>query len=78
MSLPRGKEAHMSTVTVTVTGMTCGHCASSVREEVGGIAGVTAVDVDLGSGEVTIDSEPQVEPEAIKHAVEEAGYQLAS
>ncbi|MCV7298170.1 heavy-metal-associated domain-containing protein [Mycobacterium barrassiae] len=67
----------MSTVTVTVTGMTCGHCASSVREEVGSIPGVTAVDVDLGSGEVTIDSEQQVEPEAIKSAVEEAGYQLA-
>lgn len=68
----------MSTVSVTVTGMTCGHCASSVREEVGSIPGVTAVDVDLGSGKVTIDSEQQVEPEAIKSAVEEAGYQLAS
>ena len=68
----------MSTVTVTVTGMTCGHCASSVREEVGSISGVTAVDVDLGSGEVTIVSEQQVEHEAVKSAVEEAGYQLAS
>jgi copper chaperone len=68
----------MSTVTVTVAGMTCGHCASSVREEVAGIPGVTAVDVDLASGTVTIDSERQVESEAIKGAVEEAGYQLAS
>jgi len=68
----------MSTVTVTVTGMTCGHCASSVREEVGNIPGVTAVDVDLGSGKVTVDGEHEVEPEAIKSAVEEAGYQLAS
>jgi copper chaperone len=67
----------MSTVTVTVTGMTCGHCASSVREEVSSIPGVTAVGVDLGSGKVTIDSEQQVEPDAIKGAVEEAGYQLA-
>lgn len=68
----------MSTVIVTVTGMSCGHCASSVREEVGSIAGVTAVDVDLASGTVTIDSEHQVEPEAIRGAVEEAGYELAS
>jgi copper chaperone len=68
----------MSTLTVTVTGMTCGHCASSVREEVGSIPGVTAVDVDLGSGKITIDSEQEVEPDAIKGAVEEAGYQLAS
>jgi copper ion binding protein len=68
----------MSTVTVTVTGMSCGHCATAVREEVGSIPGVTAVDVDLASGEVTIDSDHQVEPEAIRGAVEEAGYQLAS
>jgi copper chaperone len=67
----------MSTVTVTVTGMTCGHCASSVREEVGSIPGVTAVDVDLASGKVTVDSERLVDDRAIKSAVEEAGYQLA-
>lgn len=68
----------MSTVTVTVTGMTCGHCASSVREEVGGIPGVIAVDVDLASGTVTVDSVRELEPEAIQNAIEEAGYQLAS
>jgi copper chaperone len=67
----------MSTVTVTVTGMTCGHCASSVREEVGSIPGVTAVEVDLASGKVTIDSERLVDADAIKSAVAEAGYQLA-
>jgi copper ion binding protein len=67
----------MSTVTVTVTGMTCGHCASSVREEVGSIPGVNDVDIDLASGKVTVASERQVEPEAIKSAVEEAGYRLA-
>jgi copper chaperone len=67
----------MSTIIVTVTGMTCGHCASSVREEVGAIPGVRAVDVDVASGKVTIDSEQQVEADAIKSAVEEAGYQLA-
>ena len=68
----------MSTVAVTVTGMTCGHCASSVREEVSSIPGVTAVDVDLDSGIVTVDSDRDVEPAAIHSAVEEAGYQLAS
>jgi len=68
----------MSTVTVNVTGMSCGHCATSVREEVGSIPGVTAVAVDVASGKLTIDSEHDVEAEAIKSAVEEAGYQLAS
>jgi copper chaperone len=68
----------MSKVSITVAGMNCGHCVSSVREEVGSIPGVTAVDVDLASGTVTIDSERQVEADALKIAVEEAGYRLAS
>jgi len=68
----------MSTVTVTVSGMTCGHCASSVREEVGSIPGVSAVDVDLASGTVTVDSDREVASAAIQSAVEEAGYQMAS
>jgi copper chaperone len=67
----------MSTVTVTVSGMSCGHCATSVRDEVGSIPGVTAVDVDLASGTVTIDSERHIQSDVIKGAVEEAGYQLA-
>lgn len=67
----------MNTVTVTVTGMTCGHCASSVREEVGNIPDVTAVDVDLTSGEVIIESDGPIDPNAINDAVVEAGYQLA-
>jgi len=68
----------MSTTTVTVTGMSCGHCATSVREEITEIPGVRAVDVDLVSGNVTIDSDGLVETAAIKSAVEDAGYQLAS
>ncbi|MGE2692375.1 heavy-metal-associated domain-containing protein [Mycolicibacterium pulveris] len=68
----------MSTTTITVTGMTCAHCAASVREEIGEIAGVRAVDVDVESGAVTIDSDNPVDRAAIQRAVEEAGYQLAS
>jgi copper chaperone len=68
----------MSTVTVTVTGMTCGHCASSVREEVESIPGVTGVDVDLDSGKVTIDSNGPIQTDAIRGAVEEAGYEVAA
>ncbi|WP_249643783.1 heavy-metal-associated domain-containing protein [Nocardia sputi] len=66
-----------ATTTVTVTGMTCGHCVSSVREEVGRIDGVTSVDVDLASGLVTIGSSSPVGRDAIAAAVDEAGYQLA-
>ena len=67
----------MSTTSVTVMGMSCGGCASSVREEIVDIPGVSAVDVDLSSGTVIISSDVPVETVAIKSAVEEAGYQLA-
>ena len=67
----------MNTQTVTVTGMTCGHCATSVREEVGAIPGVRTVDVDVATGLVTIDSESRLDPVAINDAVVEAGYAVA-
>ena len=61
----------------TVTGMTCGHCVASVTEEVQEIPGVSAVDVVLETGAVTITSDQPVDDAAVKAAVEEAGYQLA-
>lgn len=67
----------MSTQTVTVSGMTCGHCATSVREEVGALPGVRTVEVDLATGVVTIDSDGQVDASAISDAVAEAGYAVA-
>ena len=68
----------MSTETYTVTGMTCDHCSRPVRAEVSAVVGVTAVDVDLATGKVTVTSEQPVGTDRIREAVEEAGYTLAS
>ncbi len=59
----------------TVSGMTCSHCVSSVREEVSEIAGVDAVAVDLASGRLTVSGE-NVSDDAIKAAVADAGYEV--
>ncbi len=67
----------MATATYTVKGMTCGHCVSSVKEEVGEVAGVTSVEVDLTSGLLTVDSDGPVDVAKIVAAVEEAGYEVA-
>ncbi len=67
----------MSTETYTVTGMTCGHCVSSVTEEVSALAGVRSVQVDLSSGEVTVTADNPVSVDEVRAAVEEAGYSLA-
>jgi copper chaperone len=60
-----------------VTGMTCAHCVASVSEEVGEIAGVTDVRVDLPSGGVTVSSERPLSRGEVEAAVVEAGYRLA-
>ncbi|UZX05153.1 heavy-metal-associated domain-containing protein [Arthrobacter sp. CDRTa11] len=65
------------TTTVSVSGMTCGHCISSVSEELEALAGVEAVDVDLnarGISTVTITSSDELSPSEIGEAVAEAGY----
>jgi copper chaperone len=67
----------MSTATYTVVGMTCGHCVSAVTEEVTAVPGVTAVDVELDSGRLTVTSDAPVDDDAVRAAVDEAGYQLA-
>jgi copper chaperone len=62
---------------VSVSGMTCGHCISSVSEELESLAGVESVDVDLNAGgvsTVTITSSQELSPSEIGEAVAEAGY----
>jgi len=66
----------MAENTYTVQGMTCGHCVSSVTEEVSEVTGVRQVDVDLASGRLTVVSDVDVAEADIRAAVEEAGYQL--
>ena len=66
-----------TTSTYTVDGMTCGHCVASVTDEVSKIDGVTAVDVDLASGQVTVESDGPLDDTAVAAAVDEAGYTVS-
>jgi copper ion binding protein len=68
----------MTETTYTVKGMTCGHCVAAVKEEIGGIAGVRAVEVELDSGAVTVSSDSPLDVAAVRAAVDEAGYELTS
>lgn len=67
----------MAVQTYSVTGMTCGHCVASVTEEVSELDGVTDVSVDLPTGAVSVTSAEPLDDDAVRAAVEEAGYQLA-
>ena len=66
----------MATTEYQVTGMTCGHCEMSVREEVGEVAGVTAIDVSAATGKLVVTGD-DVSDDAVLAAVEEAGYEAA-
>jgi copper chaperone len=66
----------MTTTSYQVKGMTCGHCVSSVKAEVGEIDGVTGVDVDLPTGTVTVNSAGPLEDRRVREAVDEAGYEV--
>lgn len=71
----------MTTKTIQVSGMTCGHCVQAVTEEVGKISGVTHVDIELnteGASQVTITADVDVSDSDIAAAIDEAGYEIAS
>jgi copper chaperone len=67
----------MTTRIYTVEGMTCSHCVTAVSTEVGALPGVSDVRVDLTTGTVTVTSDQPLDAEAVRGAVDEAGYQLA-
>jgi copper chaperone CopZ len=59
-----------------VEGMTCAHCVAAVEQEVHAVAGAQEVEVELASGTLTVRGDG-VDPDAVREAVQEAGYQLA-
>ncbi|WP_255949678.1 heavy-metal-associated domain-containing protein [Streptomyces odontomachi] len=65
------------TATYQVTGMTCGHCESAVVSEIGELAGVRSVAAEAASGRVTVVSAAALDDEAVRAAIDEAGYEFA-
>lgn len=63
--------------TYNVSGMSCEHCVAAVSGELGELPGVSAVEVDLASGAVIVHGS-DVDDEAVRGAVEAAGYSLAA
>lgn len=65
-----------SSITFSVPGMTCGHCEAAVKKEVGAVAGVTSVDVDLETKDVVVTG-TSLDRDALVAAIDEAGYDVA-
>jgi len=64
------------TLEYTVSGMSCGHCESAVKEEVSALEGVASVDVDLATKLVVVRGE-RLDDTAIRAAIDEAGYEAS-
>jgi copper chaperone len=66
---------------IAVEGMTCEHCVRAVTEELTALSGVTAVEIDLvpqGLSRVQVTSAEPLPDDAVRAAVEEAGYDVVS
>ena len=63
--------------TYRVHGLSCDHCVRAVRHELLATPGVAAVDVDLASGRIVVTG-PDLDDEAVRAAVDEAGYEVAA
>lgn len=62
-----------------VSGMTCDHCVVAVTDEVSAVPGVSGVVVDLvpgGISAVVVSAGSAVDVDAVRAAVDEAGYEL--
>lgn len=70
------QQTESQTLVLTVPGMTCGHCEAAIKREVGSVAGVSDVDVDLQTKLVTVSGDT-LDRDAIVAAIDEAGYDVA-
>ncbi|MBW5482552.1 heavy-metal-associated domain-containing protein [Streptomyces bambusae] len=66
-----------TTAVYRVTGMTCGHCEGAVTSELTALPGVTSVKAVAAAGEVTVVSAAPLAEDAVRAAVDEAGYTFA-
>jgi len=62
--------------TVRVKGMSCQHCAKTVKKTLEEIDGITNVAVDLETGEVTFEETRPVDNELVREKIKKAGYEL--
>lgn len=68
----------MTDKTLTVQGMSCGHCVSSIEGNVGKLEGVEMVKVHLDEGKVDVKyDEGKVSLKEITDVIEDQGYDVA-
>lgn len=64
--------------TFEVAGMSCQHCVDAVTAEVGRLPGVEQVTIDLPTGHVNVSSTGELDVDAVRAAIDDAGYDLVA
>lgn len=62
--------------TITVTGMSCGGCESTVEEALEGVSGVESATADRESDSATVEGDADVD--TLVSAVSDAGYEASA
>ena len=65
----------METLTIRITGMSCGHCVGAVSRALRAVAGVNDVEVKIGAATVRFDPATATVAQ-LSRAVADAGYQV--
>jgi copper chaperone len=69
----------MTTKTVSVPNISCGHCVMTIQREVGGLKGVAAVKADKDARQVTVSWDPDATDwVVIANTLKEINYPPAS
>ncbi len=66
----------MKKMVIDIDGMSCAHCVRHVTEALQALSEVSAVSVDLEAGQAKLEAADTLAPEAIRAAVDEAGYEV--
>ncbi|ADC52038.1 copper chaperone protein (plasmid) [Alkalihalophilus pseudofirmus OF4] len=67
----------MEQKTLKVNGMSCGHCISTIENNIGKLNGVNSVKVMLSEGKVNLNYDSDViSLDQIIHEIEEQGYDV--
>ena len=66
------------TVTLHVEGMMCPHCEATVKKALESLDFVSEASADHTSGTATVVLNGTFDPDAVRRAIEEKGYQLSA
>jgi copper chaperone len=66
----------MTSTTLSVPEIHCGHCKSAIEGAVGPLAGVQTVEVDVDARSVRVEHDDAVTVRSLVDAIEDQGYEV--